>query len=171
MRQRLGLAEVLMKRPDVAILDEPTAGLDPQSTRALLDIILGLKGRGITVVLSSHLLHQVQRICDRVGLFNQGRLALEGTVAELVQRVLGSTVRIQIEAQGAQVADALARLPGTRLETLAPGRWRLIAESDCRDQVSTAIQRAGGQIMALSLEEPSLDDVYSRFFEGERRAA
>ncbi|MBM3503219.1 MAG: ABC transporter ATP-binding protein [Alphaproteobacteria bacterium] len=171
MRQRLGLAEVLMKRPDVAILDEPTAGLDPQSTHALLDIILGLKHDGITVVLSSHLLNQVQRICDRVGLFNKGRLALEGTIPELVQRVLGSSVRLVVEAHGGQVAEALTRLPNTRIEMLAPNRWRLTADRDYREQVSTAIQRVGGQILALGIEEPSLDEVYTRYFEGERRAA
>ncbi|MCS7261307.1 MAG: ABC transporter ATP-binding protein, partial [Anaerolineae bacterium] len=68
MRRRLGVAEVLLKRPQLVILDEPTQGLDPEGAREFLNIIRGLKQDGITVLLSSHLLHQVQAVCDRVGL-------------------------------------------------------------------------------------------------------
>src|SRR5207248_2554462 len=82
MRQRLGLAEVLMKRPSVAILDEPTTALDPHSTQEFLDMIRGLKADGTAVLLSSHHLDQVQSVCDRVALFNRGRIALSGTVTE-----------------------------------------------------------------------------------------
>ena len=83
MRQRLGLAEVLMKRPSVAILDEPTTALDPHSTQEFLEMIRGLKADGTAVLLSSHHLDQVQSVCDRVALFNRGRIALSGTVTEL----------------------------------------------------------------------------------------
>jgi ABC-2 type transport system ATP-binding protein len=90
MRQRLGLAEVLLKQPRLAILDEPTSGLDPQSTAEFIEMIRGLKADGITVLLSSHLLEQVQAVCDRVGLFHRGRMVLEGGVDELARKVLGS---------------------------------------------------------------------------------
>src|SRR5262249_16627870 len=83
MRQRLGLAEILMKDSQIAILDEPTSGLDPQATVELLNIIRDLKHRGVSVLLSSHLLERVQSVCDRVALFNEGRIALIGTVPEL----------------------------------------------------------------------------------------
>src|SRR5690606_26471930 len=76
MRQRLGLAEIIVKQARVAILDEPTSGLDPQSTEAFLQLILDLKRDGVTVLLSSHLLDHMQRICDRVALFREGRVAL-----------------------------------------------------------------------------------------------
>jgi ABC-2 type transport system ATP-binding protein len=76
MRQRLGLAEILMKEPQIAILDEPTATLDPHSTNEFLAMIRGLKADGTTVLLSSHHLDQVQSVCDRVALFNRGRIAL-----------------------------------------------------------------------------------------------
>src|SRR5690606_27604189 len=89
MRRRLGLAEVLLKQPDVAILDEPTNELDPSATREFLELILELKRRGITVLLSSHLLERVQAVCDRVALFHRGRIVLEGTVGALAQQVLG----------------------------------------------------------------------------------
>src|SRR5262249_14258889 len=76
MRQRLGLAEILMKGVEVAILDEPTSGLDPQATLELLDMIRALKRESVSVLLSSHLLDRVQSVCDRVALFHQGRIAL-----------------------------------------------------------------------------------------------
>jgi len=76
MRQRLGLAEILMKRPGIAILDEPTATLDPHSTQEFLSLIRALKNDGTSVLLSSHHLDQVQSVCDRVALFNQGRIAV-----------------------------------------------------------------------------------------------
>jgi ABC-2 type transport system ATP-binding protein len=90
MRQRLGIAEVLVKEPKVAFLDEPTIGLDPDGTNRMLDLIHGLsRERKMTIFLSSHLLDQVQRICDRIGIMIQGRLVAAGPLAELAQRGLG----------------------------------------------------------------------------------
>ncbi|MCD6339522.1 MAG: ABC transporter ATP-binding protein [Verrucomicrobia bacterium] len=84
MRQRLGIGELLIKDPKLLILDEPTGGLDPDGTNKMLDLIVSLnKERGITVMLSSHLLNQVQRICSRVGIMSKGRLAAAGTIEEL----------------------------------------------------------------------------------------
>src|SRR5271167_1746732 len=79
MRQRLGLAEILMKGAQIAILDEPTSGLDPHATSELLGIIRSFKAAGVSVLLSSHLLERVQSVCDRVALFSGGRIALMGT--------------------------------------------------------------------------------------------
>ncbi len=107
MRQRLGLAEILMKGAQVAILDEPTSGLDPHATAELLAIIRGFKGEGVTVLLSSHLLERVQSVCDRVALFSGGHIALMGTVAELGREVLGGGYVVDIEADGAGLAERL----------------------------------------------------------------
>src|SRR5262249_3474866 len=89
LRPRPRRAEILMKEAQIAILDEPTSGLDPQATAELLNIIRDLKNRGVSVLLSSHLLERVQSVCDRVALFNQGNIALIGTVSELGRQVLG----------------------------------------------------------------------------------
>lgn len=83
MLQRIGLAQALVQEPRLVVLDEPTAGVDPAGSREIRDLILALKRRGITVLLSSHLLAQVQEICDRVGILAQGALVREGTLAEL----------------------------------------------------------------------------------------
>jgi ABC-2 type transport system ATP-binding protein len=90
MRQRLGIAEVLMKEPKVVFLDEPTLGLDPDGTVRMLDLIQGLgRDKGITVFFSSHLLDQVQRISDRVGIMLKGKLVAVGPIQELGQKKLG----------------------------------------------------------------------------------
>ncbi len=84
MLQRIGLAQALLQEPKLVVLDEPTAGVDPEGSREIRDLILDLKGRGITVLLSSHLLAQVQEICDRVGILAQGVLVREGRVEDLL---------------------------------------------------------------------------------------
>ncbi len=90
MRQRLGIAEVLLKDPQVVFLDEPTLGLDPDGTQRMLDFIVGLgREKGITVFFSSHLLDQVQRVSDRVGIMLKGRLVAAGPIAELAKQKLG----------------------------------------------------------------------------------
>lgn len=90
MRQRLGIAEVLVKEPKVIFLDEPTIGLDPDGTNRMLDLIHSLsREKNITVFLSSHLLDQVQRICDRVGIMIKGELVAIGPIQELGQKKLG----------------------------------------------------------------------------------
>jgi len=168
MRQRLGLAEILMKEVSIAILDEPTSGLDPHATAELLDMIRSLKRDGVAVLVSSHLLERVQSICDRVALFNQGRIALLGTVPELARQVLGGGYTVEVEADGEGLADKLAAVPGVRqVETAGPGRFRLLAEGDMRPQAAAAVVNAGGQLRHLSVEVPSLDAIYNRYFQNQ----
>jgi ABC-2 type transport system ATP-binding protein len=177
MRQRLGLAEILMKEAQIAILDEPTSGLDPQATLELLEVIRNLKQIGVSVLLSSHLLERVQSVCDRVALFNEGKIVLIGTVAELGRQVLGGGTYVDIEAQGEGLADRLATVPGVRgVETTAPNCFRLLAEGDVRPEAAAAVVTAGGRLLRLSVEEPSLEMIYTRYFqnlstEGVRHAA
>ena len=176
MRQRLGLAEILMKDAEIAILDEPTSGLDPQVTIELLDIIRNLKHRGVSVLLSSHLLERVQSVCDRVALFNEGNIVLMGTVPELGRQVLGGGFRVDVEALGQGLAERLAAVPGVqKVETLAPDRFRLLSERDVRPEAAAAVVGAGGRLLRLSIEEPSLEAIYTHYFQrtrkGERHAA
>jgi len=90
MRQRLGIAEVLIKEPKLIFLDEPTIGLDPDGTNRMLDFIRSLsKEKNITIFFSSHLLDQVEKICDRVGIMIKGNLVAIGPIQELAQKKLG----------------------------------------------------------------------------------
>jgi ABC-2 type transport system ATP-binding protein len=174
MRQRLGLAEIIMKNAAIAILDEPTSGLDPQATAELLALIRGFKHDGIAVLLSSHLLDRVQSVCDRVALFQAGDIVLMGTVEELGRQVLGGGFAVEVEAEGQGLADRLRQLPGvSSVEETAPGRLRMLAERDVRPEAAAAVVNAGGRLTRLSVEEPNLDVIYRRYFEnqGVRHAA
>jgi len=175
MRQRLGLAEILMKEAQIAILDEPTSGLDPQATAELLNIIRDLKNHGVSVLLSSHLLERVQSVCDRVALFSQGNIVLIGTVPELGRQVLGGGFRVEVEAQGQGLGERIAAIPGVqRVEPAGANRFLLLADHDVRPEAASAVVAAGGRLLRLSVEEPSLEAIYTRYFqthEGELHAA
>jgi ABC-2 type transport system ATP-binding protein len=171
MRQRLGLAEIIMKRPSIAILDEPTATLDPHSTQEFLALIRELKTDGTTVLLSSHHLDQVQSVCDRVALFNLGRIALSGSVTELARRVLGGGHVIDVEARGAGLPDRLARLKGVvRVQTLAADRYRLDCVDDLRAEIARQLAPSY-ELLGIRFAAPSLNEVYARYFEEMQDAA
>jgi ABC-2 type transport system ATP-binding protein len=172
MRQRLGIAEIVMKQAEVAILDEPTSGLDPHATFELLEMIRGLKRSGVAVLLSSHLLDRVQSVCDRVALFNKGKIALMGTVVELANQVLGAGHPVLVEAQGADVAAALRGIEGVqKVQSEGDGAWRVTADRDVRAAAAQRIVSAGGSLTRLSDLQPSLEEVYTRYFEETRHAA
>jgi ABC-2 type transport system ATP-binding protein len=167
MRQRLGLAEIVMKDARIAILDEPTSGLDPQASVELLELIHSLKASGVSILLSSHLLDRVQSVCDRVALFNAGRIVLMGTVAELGRQVLGGGYTVEVEAEGGgDIAKRLAALPGVRsVEEPGSGRFRMTCDSDLRAEAAGAVVAAGGRLKQLSLDQPSLETIYTRYFQ------
>jgi len=166
MRQRLGLAEILMKDAQIAILDEPTSGLDPHATAELLAIIRSFKAAGVSVLLSSHLLERVQSVCDRVALFAGGKIALIGSVAELGRQVLGGGYVVDIEADGAGLAERLALIPGVSgVERTGIGKLRLHADRDVRSEAAAEVVAMQGRLKYLGVQEPSLDAIYTRYFE------
>ena len=109
MLQRIGLAQALIHDPKLLLLDEPTAGVDPIGSKDIRDLIMRLKGMGKTVLLSSHLLAQVQDVCDRIGVLNLGQMILEGDVKSLIsdQRRLSITVQDLPDAARARVEEAV----------------------------------------------------------------
>lgn len=168
MRQRLGVAEVLLKDPQIIVMDEPTVGLDPDAARRFLEIIRDLSGAGITILLSSHLLHQVQQVCDRVGLFSRGRIVLEGTVTELTQKVLESGYQVSLRAEGesATLLQAFNAMQGvSHVDFDGRDGYTLDAEKDLRGEAARIVVQAGGELMSLIIREPNLDEVYARYFE------
>ena len=107
MLQRIGLAQALVQDPGLLVLDEPTAGVDPVGSREVRDLILKLKGRGKTVLLCSHLLSQVQEVCDRVGILARGSLVREGRVEDLL--AVGDRREIIVEGATAQQLEELGQ--------------------------------------------------------------
>lgn len=172
MRQRLGIAEILMRKVELAILDEPTSGLDPQTTREFLDLIRSLKGEGMTIVLSSHLLDLVQTICDRVALFSNGRVGLTGRVDDLMRDVLGGSFVLDLEASGEHLADRIQRISGVRRVTpLSAERFKIDATADVRSTIARTVVESGAELRSLSIARASLEDAYTRHFEEVRHAA
>ncbi|RLC66233.1 MAG: ABC transporter ATP-binding protein [Chloroflexi bacterium] len=168
MRQRLGVADVLVKRPKLIIMDEPTQGLDPEQAQKFLQMIRVLQEEGTTILLASHLLHQVQAVCDRVGLFHQGRMVLEGTVADLARRVLGGACRIylQVEKPTVAIAAALRNVAGVLHVRQSDDRtYEMEAEYDVRADVAQAAVEAGGRLLALDVRAQNLDQIYTEYFE------
>lgn len=166
MRQRLGLADALLKQPNVIILDEPTNGLDPHATQEFLELIQELKREGITILLSSHLLDRVQAVCDRVALFHRGRIALLGSVTELALEVLGTGHRILVEAEGEGLEAVLRGIAGVKsVRREGAARFELESESDVRPKAAAAVAGNGGRLLGLGIKQPSLDEVYNRYFE------
>ncbi len=168
MRQRLGVADVLIKRPRVIIMDEPTQGLDPESAREFLDLIRTLKKEGKTILLASHLLHQVQAVCDRVGLFHKGKKALEGTVEELGREVLGTShyVIVEVEPDARHLVEPLRGLKYVQdVEVLDDRTLWVKSLRDVRPEVATAVVQHGSRLLRLDVELPSLDDIYTHYFQ------
>ncbi|WP_367870286.1 ABC transporter ATP-binding protein [Luteolibacter sp. Populi] len=128
MLQRIGLAQALIQEPRLVILDEPTAGVDPVGSRQIRDLILDLKKRGITVFLCSHLLEQVQEVCDRVGIIYRGRMVKEGPIEELLS--LGDQTEIVLRDASpelvAQVRELIAK--DGKAELLRAGRPKTTLE-------------------------------------------
>jgi ABC-2 type transport system ATP-binding protein len=165
MRQRLGLAEIVMKGAQIAILDEPTSGLDPHATAELLGIIRGFKTEGVSVLLSSHLLERVQSVCDRVALFHAGRIALMGSVPDLGRQVLGGGYVVDIEADGVGLPERLALIPGVSgVEKTGIGKLRLHADRDVRPEAAAEVVAMQGRLKYLGVQEPSLEAIYTRYF-------
>jgi ABC-2 type transport system ATP-binding protein len=168
MRQRLGIADVLIKRPKLVILDEPTSGLDPQGINQLLDLIAGLPANGTSVLLSSHQLHQVQRVCHRVGILSKGKMVVEGAIDELGREALaGGRYLIEVETAEpkAELADIIRKIKGVEKVEVDGIVLKISTDSDLRSQISRAILESGALMVQMKVHEFSLDDIYMRYFQ------
>lgn len=164
MRQRLGLAELLMRECQVLILDEPTAGLDPQSTDDLLELIDTFAREGMTLLISSHLLDVVQSVCNRVALFNSGRIGFVGTPGELADRVAEDAYRIDVTVADIAPEDVHDVDGVTAIHALGDDRWQVDAVRDIRPEIARRIVERGGTLKRLDAHQIGLGEAYNRFF-------
>ncbi len=168
MRQRLGIAAALLRQPRLLILDEPATGLDPAGMRDMRTLIRRLADQGITVLLSSHQLPEVQELCDRVAIVESGRVVYEGALADL-RRQGGAGYRLHTTDD----ERALALMRGEEsIGHAAPGEHGLTFEAQEQDvgRLSLTLAAAGIGILALSPELATLEDLFFRLTEGSNGA-
>lgn len=163
MRQRLGIAAALLRRPRLLILDEPATGLDPAGMRDMRELIRRLADDGITVLLSSHQLPEVQELCDRVAIVDRGRVVYEGALADL-RRQGGAGYRLRTTDDTRALAILRAQ-PG--VENAAGGEQGLGFQAEERTvgELSLALGSAGVGILALTPELATLEDLFFRLTE------
>src|SRR3954470_3784783 len=170
MKQRLGLADVLVKEPLVAILDEPTTSIDPTGVAEVLHLIRELADDGMAVLLSSHLLHQVQQICDRVAIFVGGKVVAQGAPNQLAEQSRGPMVlEISTMASIAAARTVVTGVSGVTSAEPDPRDPRVLVvtvDRDVRADVARALTSAGQPPVLLRRQGDELDEVYRRYFEG-----
>jgi len=168
MKQRLGIAEVLVKNPKAIILDEPTLGIDPDGAIRILELIKSLnREHGLTVILSSHAFQQVQEICSRVGIIVKGKLIVQGQMDDLGKSILkGRQWNFLLEVSGN--TDGLERdlqsIPGVdEIEQRSHG-WFIRCTQDVRGEVVSLVTRKGVRLLQLRSEDPTLEEIYLKYF-------
>ncbi len=171
MKQRLGLADVLMKDPEVIILDEPTLGIDPEGVREILQLIKQLnEDQQLTVLLCSHHLHQVQQICDRVGIFVDGKLLALGNVEDLASQLFfeGSYV-VNVEATpiNDQLIKSLESIDSiNKINQTSDTRLEIYCEKNISPLIAQKIIEQDVELHYISKKDYGLDEIYHRYFEG-----
>lgn len=157
MRQRVGLACALLPDPDLVFLDEPTSALDPLGRREVRKIMVELRERGKTVFLNSHLLSEVEMICDRVAIINKGRIVAGGSLCELLANSI--EVEMQVEAQSSEM---LADLSSISRSVTVEGRIVRVSLRGKEDipALAEAVVRNGGKLFSLEARQKSLEDLF-----------
>lgn len=163
-RQKINIVQGLQHRPDLLILDEPTEGLDPLTKRALFDILRAVQARGGAIFFSSHVLGEVEELCDRVALIRRGRLVAVSPIATLRA---SQERRVIVQLAAAAPADAeqlLAQAPTVAaLQQLAPGLWQFAV----RDVNGVLAVLAGLPVSDLTVEPPSLEQLFMQYYRRE----
>jgi len=164
MKQRLAIADMLVKMPKVAILDEPTSGIDPQGIVHMLDLIAKIsKEKKMTVIMSSHQLYQVQRICKHVGILSQGKLVTEGSLDQMEREAPGGG-RFRIEIKLVEITSALIdcikRIKGVASVERREDSLLVSCSEDLRAQIAKAIVEANGLLVEMKIQSFTLEDIY-----------
>ncbi|WP_324760666.1 ABC transporter ATP-binding protein [Haloarcula sp. GH36] len=160
MRQRLGLAMAIAGDPELLILDEPFSGLDPYGVRLVREVVAAERDRGATVFFSSHVLDQVERVCDRVGLLSQGRLIAEGTPTEL-REMAGVETHLRIETDADDTAvQTIREVDGVERLSREEGHVTVTCPRDVRYRVLDALDGTGATIQSFDSEAGTIEDAF-----------
>jgi ABC-2 type transport system ATP-binding protein len=163
MKQRLGVASALLGDPELLVLDEPTNGLDPAGMADMRRLIVELAGHGQTVLLSSHLLNEVEEICDRVGVISAGRLLTESTVADLRG---AASVIVRATPPDVALAAAMGVAGDDAVQRLDDGRLHLDVDPTRTAELTRALVDAGADVYEIRPSERSLEEVFFEMTSG-----
>ena len=167
MKQRLGIADVLIKKPKVVFLDEPTSGLDPEGINRLLSLIADLPKMGTTVILSSHQLYQVQKVCNSIGILSKGKVVVEGSLDKLGRDALAQgryTIEVETGEPSPQLVDIIKKIKDV-IEVEAKGNVLIVStNSDLRAEISKAVVQNDVPLVQMKVHQFSLDDIYMKYF-------
>ncbi|GAA0649975.1 ABC transporter ATP-binding protein [Salarchaeum japonicum] len=166
MQQRLALAMALVGEPELIILDEPSTGLDPNGAREMRELILEEADRGATVFFSSHILEQVEAVCDRVGILRKGELVAEDTIRGLRNAVgTGTVLTVVVDEVTPDAMEAARGVEGVQHVDANRDTIRVRASSDAKTRVLDAIESTGVTVNDFATEEASLDEVFAAYTE------
>jgi len=168
MRQRLVLGMALVGEPDLLILDEPSSGLDPGGAREMREIVREEADRGTTVFFSSHVLGQVEAVCDRVGIMREGELVAEDSIEGLRDAVEGGeTLVVTVDAASEDDLGAVRALDGVTNAATDGGTVTITCDPDAKTAVIGALEEAGVTVKDFQTEETSLEDLFLAYTEGQ----
>jgi ABC-2 type transport system ATP-binding protein len=165
MRQRLGIAAALLRQPRLLLLDEPTTGLDPAGMRDMRNLVKRLAADGITILLSSHLLQEVEELCNRVAIIRRGGVIYQGSLRDLLATAT-SDYRLRA-VNPEQARAALLTQPGIADVELSDGELRFTADDAAVASLTVALGRAGIGFTALTAEAASLEELFLGMTGGE----
>ena len=169
MRQRLALATALVGDPELLVLDEPSSGLDPNGARELREIVESEAEDGTTVFFSSHILGQVEAVCDRVGIIREGELVAVDTIEGLRENVGGgSTLVVEVDSVPEDAAHRLKSLDGVSEATIEGTTLRITCEDDVKMDAVSELEALGADVSDFSTEEAPLEDLFAAYTEGEQ---
>ena len=159
MLQRVGLAQSLVNDPEIVFLDEPMSGLDPVGRREVRDLIAALRDEGKTVFMCSHILSDIEVLCDRVAILKRGKLAQVGYLDEL-RRTSEGPNRMEVLATGTDAETLKQHLPETEITATPRGLRLEIASEDEIDRVLAALRKVGGKIVSVQPVKQSLEELF-----------
>jgi ABC-2 type transport system ATP-binding protein len=165
MRQRLGIASALLRQPRLLLLDEPTTGLDPAGMRDMRDLVRRLAGEGITILLSSHLLYEVEELCNRVAIIRKGNIVYEGGLDELL--ATASTGYKLRATEPERARTVLLSQPGIESVVATDGELRFSADEDAVARAAIVLGQASIGITALVPQTASLEELFLGLTGGE----
>ena len=166
MQQRLGMARALLGNPPILILDEPSGGLDPRGVALIRNKIKEMKEKGSSVFVSSHILAEIQEVCDRVGIINKGVIVAEDTVDNLRSKLnLKPKLVLELEKTNEKIVKSVQNLDGVENVESIGVMLHVVCDQKAKSKIIVAVEKAGGNIVNIQTMEPSLEEVFMKFTE------